>query len=287
MLNFDMIHSLPFNAMKQPSATLAKCILMLGLSNRAIAFHSNLNPRGYDGMRMQKHTMHKQRHICLCSHGKSNVHALKTSSSLFAGSDDNGNENDNVNDKKRRSEMVVSQCNSAADALVLLNEAKALRAEATLLAESLERQKQEELQKQREKLDRLIDALLFHGLNGGEGAGDNNNVQLMQTEEQVAQLFISKRLDYATVSQMFDRIVEVSNRPQSTDNCSPLLSLLLDAADAVDCLEKDENPNKRWNKRAQMDLRRKLFALGYGIRIEDVENERRSPRSITGDKDLY
>jgi hypothetical protein len=83
---------------------------------------------------------------------------------------------------------------------------------------------------------------------------------------------------------MFDRICELSNRPQSVDSCSPLLSLLLDAACKVDCLEREENPNKRWNHRVERDLRKKLFLLGYGIRIEEVNNTNNA-RSITGEKD--
>mmetsp|Transcript_15628 Transcript_15628/g.32983 ORF Transcript_15628/g.32983 Transcript_15628/m.32983 type:complete len:94 (+) Transcript_15628:3-284(+) len=91
-------------------------------------------------------------------------------------------------------------------------------------------------------------------------------------------------MNYDMVNQMFDRICEQSNRPQSIDSCSPLLSLLLDAACKVDCLERENNPNKRWNHRVERDLRRKLFALGYGIRIEDVD-EKNQIRSITGEKD--
>merc|ERR1712071_387772 len=123
------------------------------------------------------------------------------------------------------------------------------------------------------KVDNLINSLLFHGINT-EGDDDKDEekskVELLQTEEQVAQLLISKRLDYDMLNLMFDRIVHLSNRPQSIDSCSPLLSLLLDAVDKVDCLEREENPNKRWNWTVEKDLRRKLFALGYGIRIEDV-----------------
>ena len=195
---------------------------------------------------------------------------------------------------------------SDAKALVLLNEAeakyneaKALRAQASALQKQLDFEKEERIRKQREKVDSLIDALLFHGVNdntpqlpAGEEDDEKNEVemekgnkqQLMYTEEQVASLLINKRMNYDMVNQMFDRIVELSSRPQSIDSCSPLLSLLLDAACKVDCLEKDANPNKRWNHRVERDLRRKLFALGYGIRIEDVDEQRR-PRSITGDKD--
>merc|ERR1712216_502074 len=146
--------------------------------------------------------------------------------------------------------------------------------------------------KERAKVDSLIDALLFHGSNTERFGDDSESEakskqQLINTEEQVANLLISKRRSYEMVNQMFDRICEQSNRPQSIDSCSPLLSLLLDASCKVDVIERKDNPNKRWNQRVERDLRRKLFALGYGIRIEDVEKEKNGIRSIHGDRDLY
>ena len=194
-------------------------------------------------------------------------------------------------------QALVQQCNTVSDAMVLLTHAQKLREEASILQTQLEIAKEERLEKQYTKVDALIDSLLFHGITTSASNDDNegNNeseqqrskVELLQTEEQVAQLLISKRLDYDMVNLMFDRIVELSNRPQSIDSCSPLLSLLLDAVDKVDCLEREENPNKRWHRTVEKDLRRKLFALGYGIRIEDVNREKSAPRSITGDRDLY
>lgn len=178
---------------------------------------------------------------------------------------------------------LVQKCNSPADAMVLLTQAKELREQASMLQEQLEIEKEARIQKQQAKVDGLIDSLLFHGIK----SNGQDNVELLQTEEQVAQLLISKRLDYDTVNQMFDRIVELSNRPQSIDSCSPLLSLLLDAACKVDCIEREDNPNRRWSGRVERDLRKKLFALGYGIRIEDVEREKRAARSINAERDLY
>lgn len=181
---------------------------------------------------------------------------------------------------------------SAEDALALLDEAKALRAQASALQRQLDREKEERIRKERAKIDSLIDTLLFYGVNDATG-GDNNNdgeqpksskTELLNTEQQVADLLIDKRMNYEMVNQMFDRICEQSNRPQSVDSCSPLLSLLLDAACKVDCMERKDNPNKRWNHRVERDLRRKLFALGYGIRVEDID-EKEKLRSITGEKD--
>jgi hypothetical protein len=166
------------------------------------------------------------------------------------------------------------------DALVLLNEATKLRQQANELQMQLNREKEERIRVQREKVDSLIDALLFHGMKNNNAT----NQQLLLTEDQVAKLLISKRFNYEMVNQMFDRICELANRPQSVDSCSPLLSLLLDAACKVDCLERDENPNKRW-RRVEQDLRKKLFLLGYGIRLEDVDTSKDNVRSITGEKD--
>ena len=172
--------------------------------------------------------------------------------------------------------------------MVLLTQAKELREQASMLQEQIEIEKEARIQKQQAKVDGLIDSLLFHGIkSNGQDNDETSQVELLQTEEEVAQLLISKRLDYDTVNQMFDRIVELSNRPQSIDSCSPLLSLLLDAACKVDCIEREDNPNRRWSGRVERDLRKKLFALGYGIRIEDVEREKRAARSINGERDLY
>ena len=167
------------------------------------------------------------------------------------------------------------------DALVLLSEATKLRQQANELQLQLNREKEDRIRVQREKVDSLIDALLFHGMNNNNAT---NNQQLLLTEDQVAKLLISKRFNYEMVNQMFDRICELANRPQSVDSCSPLLSLLLDAACKVDCLERDENPNKRW-RRVEQDLRKKLFLLGYGIRLEDVDTSKDNVRSINGEKD--
>lgn len=194
-----------------------------------------------------------------------------------------------ISTRSRRSSLLFdsddTQLATAADtkndALVLLNEATKLRQQANELQLKLNREKEERIRVQREKVDSLIDALLFHGMNNNA-----TNQQLLLTEDQVAKLLISKRFNYEMVNQMFDRICELANRPQSVDSCSPLLSLLLDASCKVDCLERDENPNKRW-RRVEQDLRKKLFLLGYGIRLEDADTSKDNIRSITGEKDYY
>jgi hypothetical protein len=237
--------------------------------------------------------------ICTSSYTYDLIRNLSQSKSIYTSTSTAINMNSmNMNNSMsgNLTQALVQQCNSVSDAMVLLTQAQKLREEASILQTQLEIEKEDRIKKQYAKIDYLIDSLLFHGIttsesnddNEGNGAGEERSkVELLQTEEQVAQLLISKRLDYDMVNLMFDRIVELSNRPQSIDSCSPLLSLLLDAVDKVDCLEREENPNKRWHRTVEKDLRRKLFALGYGIRVEDVEREKSAPRSITGDRDLY
>lgn len=174
-----------------------------------------------------------------------------------------------TSDNSRSCDLARPTATSAEDALVLLSEAKTLRQQASMLQDQLNREKEERIRKEREKVDNLIDLLLFHGMNSDSNTSEERKQQLLHTEEQVAQLLISKRMSYEMVNQCFDRIVEQANRPQSIDSCSPLLSLLLDAACQVDGLERKENPNKRWNGRVERDLRKKvsdrclLFAILY------------------------
>uniref|UniRef100_A0A7S1ZWG2 Uncharacterized protein n=1 Tax=Trieres chinensis TaxID=1514140 RepID=A0A7S1ZWG2_TRICV len=166
-----------------------------------------------------------------------------------------------------------------ADALALQKQADALRAEARSLELALKESKEEKARKEAEKVDSLIDQILV-------SFSIDDSTQMLNTEEQVAQLMQDKRLSADHVNKIFDRICEKSQRRQSIENCSPLISLLLDAACKVDCLEREENPNKRWNHRVERDLRKKLFAMGWGIDLEDVKSKDRI-RSLTGEKDIY
>lgn len=169
---------------------------------------------------------------------------------------------------------------TSSDPLVLKQQADALRAEADALRIQLDESKKEAERLRLARVDNLIESILVNFTI------DDDN-QLLNTEEQVAKLMQDERLSVENINNMFDRIVEQSQRRQSIDNCSPLISLLLDAACQVDCMERDENPNKRWNHRVERDLRKKLFALGWGIDLDQVKRDKEGMRSIHGEKDLY
>ena len=169
---------------------------------------------------------------------------------------------------------------TSSDPLVLKQQADALRAEANTLRIQLDESKKEAERLRLARVDNLIESILVNFTI------DDDN-QLLNTEEQVAKLMQDERLSVENINNMFDRIVEQSQRRQSIDNCSPLISLLLDAACQVDCMEREENPNKRWNHRVERDLRKKLFALGWGISLDQVKRDKEGMRSIHGEKDLY
>lgn len=195
--------------------------------------------------------------------------------SAFAASDTNSNHNNNPTSTQKTKYMLTSS-----DPIILKQQADALRAEADALRIQLDRSKEEAEQRRLARVDNLIESMLVNFTI-------NDDNQLLNTEEQVARLIQDERLSVENINNMFDRIVEQSQRRQSIDNCSPLISLLLDAACKVDCMEREDNPNKRWNHRVERDLRKKLFALGWGIDLDQVKKEKEGIRSIHVEKDLY
>ena len=194
--------------------------------------------------------------------------------SAFAASDPPNNNNNPTSNQKTKYMLTSS------DPIILKQQADALRAEADALRIQLDKSKEEAEQRRLARVDNLIESILVNFTI-------NDDNQLLNTEEQVARLMQDERLSVENINNMFDRIVEQSQRRQSIDNCSPLISLLLDAACKVDCMEREDNPNKRWNHRVERDLRKKLFALGWGIDLDQVKKEKEGIRSIHGEKDLY
>ena len=195
----------------------------------------------------------------------------KTISLSLSSSSSNGNSS---NEKSPYSNILTSS-----DPLVLRQQAETLRAEADEMRIQLQQSKEEAERRRIARVDAMIQDILVNITI------DENN-EILNTEEQVARLMQEGRLNADNVNAMFDRIVQQSQRRQSIDNCSPLISLLLDAACMVDCMEREANPNKRWNHRVERDLRKKLFALGWGIDIDEVRRED-GVRSITGEKDVF
>ena len=178
-----------------------------------------------------------------------------------------------------RAERRASISLVAVDALALKRQAEALRAEARSMERSMNEVKAERERDEKAKVDGWINDLLVN-------VTIDDSTQMLNTEERVARLLQDRRFSAEHVNKMFNRICELSQRQQSIDSCSPLISLLLDAACRVDCLEREDNPNKRWNHRVERDLRKKLFAMGCGINLDEVKSKDRV-RALTGEKDIF
>lgn len=98
------------------------------------------------------------------------------------------------------------------------------------------------------------------------------DVEWLNSVETAAQVLRDERYSHEQVSKMFDRICDTSTA-QSRSNCSPLLALLVDAAGKLDCVERKENPNKRWDGRVERDLRKRLFCMDWGMELEKPSND--------------
>jgi hypothetical protein len=186
--------------------------------------------------------------------------------------DDNDNDNDN-NDNKSEYESVSSL-------IILQEQAAKLRMEAELLQLALQETKNQKIKNEREKVDQWIEDLFLiqqsqsesnTNTNYNNTNTNTNDVDILKNVDQVYQYMILKRFSSEQIYKIFNRLSDIKlDRSQgmtceSRSNCSPLMSLLLDAACKLDCTEKDENPNKRWNYKIERILQKKLFARDWNI----------------------
>lgn len=160
----------------------------------------------------------------------------------------------------------ITTTTSSSNALTLQQQAQALRAEASMLERTLKETKAAKLQKELDAVDRWIDDLLVN-------ITIDEDTQMLNTVEHVTLLLQEKRYSQEHVDKMFERICELSG-PQSRSKCSPLVSLLVDASGKLDCVEREDNPNKRWNGKVERELRKRLFAMDYGIHLEKDDDDK-------------
>ena len=162
------------------------------------------------------------------------------------------------------SETNITTAKSTTSALSLQQQAKALRDEVQSMERSLNETKAAKLQKELDAVDRWIDEVLVNMTL-------DENTQMLNTVEYVTTLLQEKRYSQEHVNRMFERICELSG-PQSRSKCSPLVSLLVDAAGKLDCVDREDNPNKRWNGKVERELRKRLFAADWGIDLEKEDD---------------
>jgi len=169
----------------------------------------------------------------------------------------------NNDDCKADSKIVIrdlefDEASSKNDDLDSLRaQAAKLRNEAESLQSALQESKEAKIQREIDKVDGWIDDLLIE-VTLGDGT------ELLKTVDQVYEVLMEKRYSALHVLKIFDRLCDVRAQ-ESRSNCSPLMELLVDATGKLDCTEREENPNKRWNHRVERVLRKKLFARDWNI----------------------
>ena len=144
-------------------------------------------------------------------------------------------------------------------------QAEKLRKEAESLQSALQESKDAKLQKETDKIDGWIEDLLIQAK-----AGDGT--ELLKTVDQVYEVLTNDRYSAEQVLKIFRRLCDIREQ-ESRSNCSPLMELLVDATGKLDCTERTENPNKRWNHKVERVLRKKLFARDWNIKYVSDDEE--------------
>lgn len=150
-------------------------------------------------------------------------------------------------------------------ALTLKEKAQALREEVARLRIEIEEEKERKLAKETENIDRWIDELLIQ-------CTVDDSTQMINNVDQVVEQLVAGRFSQEQVNKIFERICD-TGPPQSRSKLSPVMETFVDAVGKLDCMEWEENPNKRWSGVVERNLRKKLFAMDWGFRLdEDEEN---------------
>eukprot|EP00980_Cylindrotheca_fusiformis_P014946 scaffold4095_cov117-Cylindrotheca_fusiformis.AAC.3 len=161
--------------------------------------------------------------------------------------------------------------NALSQALMLQRQAKMLRKEAEEQTEALRIEQEARIERENRKTDQWIEELLIQ-------CSIDENTEMLNSVDQVFERLKDDRYSQEQVNKIFNRICE-TGPAQSRSKCSPLMALFVDAVGKLDAVERDENPNKRWSGRVERVLRKKLFALDWGIELEE-EDEDNNPWTL-------
>ena len=161
------------------------------------------------------------------------------------------------------SDATASLPGDTASALALQQQAEQLRAEALALEKQLEAEREAKTAKQIANVDQWLNQLLVNQTI-------DENMEILNSVEQVTQLLKDGRYSAEQVNRMFDRICDTLGY-QSRSRCSPLMELLVDAAGKLDEVERYDNPNKRWSGKVERHLRKRLFAMDFGMDLEHTD----------------
>jgi len=138
---------------------------------------------------------------------------------------------------------------------LLQKKAEELRAEIQSLQRIQNETKVTRMVEKRNKTENWIDELLVNITIGEE----SSKIEVLNTLQEVSRVLIERRYNQDKVNRVFDRLIEEHKWD------SPMLELLADACNNVDVIEREDNPNKRWNQMVERKLRHKMFAMKHGL----------------------
>ncbi|GKY97193.1 hypothetical protein MPSEU_000677700 [Mayamaea pseudoterrestris] len=153
-------------------------------------------------------------------------------------------------------------------ALDLLDQAEKVKADIRRMQQEVAQRKVDQLAKEDAAIDKWIQDLLFATPSSRNAS---SNTQLLKTVDQVAQALEDGRYSFEQVNKIFRKLSQNVRKKRINQGLEeqPLLQLLVEACGKMDCLDRNENSNKRWNGRVERALRRKVMALEWGIDLED------------------
>lgn len=175
------------------------------------------------------------------------------------------NDDEDHKDTIPSSSASASSASALSQAQLLQAQLEALRQEIQQDVQNLQQHKESLVQKKLDKVDQWIDSLLV-------AVRVDDDTQMLHSVERVAQALVDGRFSPEQVNAIFERITQ---EDPLTRVESPLVELLVDACNLVDCREEEENPNKRWRGRVEMKLRRRMFAMKWGIELEEDKEPNR------------
>ena len=151
------------------------------------------------------------------------------------------------------------------EAFSLQQQAQVLREEALAMRETLEESKNDQIVKENTKVDKWIDELFIQ-------CQVDENTQIINNVDQIFKRLMDDRYSQEQVNRIFNRICE-TGPPQSRSNCSPLMESFVEAVGKLDAVDREKNPNKRWSGKVERKLRKRLFAMDWGMDIEENDEE--------------
>ena len=159
---------------------------------------------------------------------------------------------------------------SKAEIMSLQQQAEQLRQEAKQMTLKIQEEKQAKLIKEQTKIDTWIEELLIN-------TKVDDTTELLNTIDQVVTKLTQDRYSQEQINKIFQRICDTSEeigRRQSRSNLSPIMELFVDSVGKMDEIDRKDQENKRWKTgKVERNLRKKLFALDWNIKLRDEEED--------------